>query len=190
MMRLRLVPVLFLTVLFSLPLQAQVRLSEFMASNASTLTDEDGDYSDWIEIQNTSGTNVSLLNWALSDSAGNPGKWRFPATNLPPKSFLIVFADDKNRVTPGAPLHTNFKLSGGGEYLALFAPDGSAVTEIAPQYPSQFPDVCYGIGMQLTATSPVTTNAAIRYLIPTNSAAGTTWTQLTFNDTNWPTGVN
>ncbi len=187
---LRFVSVLLVALSFSLSTRAQVRLSEFMASNASTLTDEDGDYSDWIEIQNTSGTNVNLLNWSLSDSSGNPGKWRFPATNLPPKSFLIVFTDNKNRVTPGAPLHTNFKLSSDGEYLALFAPDGSVATEITPQYPAQFPDVSYGIGMQLTSTPLVATNAAIHYLIPTNAAVDATWTQLNFSDVNWSNGLN
>jgi len=35
---------------------AQVRITEFMASNTHTLLDEDGDSSDWIEIQNTSTT--------------------------------------------------------------------------------------------------------------------------------------
>ncbi len=154
--------------LLSLSAFAQVRITEFMASNTHTLTDEDGDTSDWIEIQNTSNSSVSLLNWALTDSAGNPGKWRFPATNMAPKSFMIVFASGKNRAIPGAELHTNFKLSSDGEYLALFASDGSVATEIAPQYPPQFPDVSYGISMQPTTTNLGTTNMAIRYLIQTD----------------------
>ena len=52
---------------------AQVRITEFMASNTHTLTDEDGDSSDWIELQNTSSNAVSLLNWSLTDSSSNPG---------------------------------------------------------------------------------------------------------------------
>ena len=68
----------------------------------------------------------------------------------------------------GQELHTNFKLSADGEYLALFGPDGSVATEISPQFPPQFPDVSYGIGMQLTTTTLMATNAAIHYLIPTN----------------------
>jgi hypothetical protein len=179
-----------LTVLLALPASAQVRITEFMASNTSTLADENGDFSDWIEIQNTSETTVSLLNWALTDSAGNPGKWRFPATNMPPKSFMVVFASGENRVTPGAPLHTNFKLGADGEYLALSAPDGTLATEIAPKFPAQFPDVSYGIGMQLTTTALVATNAAIHYWIPTNAAADATWMQTGFDDSHWPTGLN
>src|SRR6266852_2936859 len=110
---------LFLPILLLLslaaPLAAQVRISEFMASNTRTLPDEDGQFSDWIEMQNTSGTNVNLLNWVLTDSAANPGKWRLPATTLPPQNFILIFASDKDRATPGRPLHTNFKLSADGE---------------------------------------------------------------------------
>ena len=170
--------------------RAQVRITEFMASNSSTLADEDGDFSDWIEIQNTSTNSVSLLNWALTDSAGNPGKWRFPATNMPPKSFMVVFASGKDRAVAGQELHTNFKLGADGEYLALFEPDGTAATEISPKFPQQFPDVSYGIGMKLTTTTLVATNAAIRFLIPANAAADATWTQTNFDDSGWPAGTN
>ncbi len=168
----------------------QVRITEFMASNTSTLVDEDGSYSDWIEIQNTSSNSVNLLNWSLTDSSGNPGKWRFPATNIAAKAFIIVFADGKDRATNGAPLHTNFKLGAEGEYLALFQPDGSVATEIAPQYPQQFPDISYGIGMQLISTTLVATNAKVQYLVPRDAAAGSSWTQNTFDDSAWSAGTN
>ena len=41
----------------SASVQSQVVISEFMASNTKTLADQDGDYSDWIEIYN-SGANA------------------------------------------------------------------------------------------------------------------------------------
>jgi hypothetical protein len=170
--------------------KAQVRITEFMASNTHTLLDEDGDSSDWIELQNTSTDSVSLLNWALTDSSGNPGKWRFPPTNMPPKSFMIVFASGKDRAVAGHELHTNFKLSADGEYLALFAADGTAATEIAPQFPPQFPDVSYGIGMQLATMTMIVTNAPIHYWIPTNSSVDATWTQTNFDDSSWQIGTN
>lgn len=186
----KLIPAVLLIASFSLPAFAQVRITEFMASNTQTLTDEDGATSDWIELQNTATNSVSLLNWSLTDSAGNPGKWRFPATNMPPKSFMIVFASGKNRAVAGQELHTNFKLGADGEYLALFAPDGSVATEIAPKFPAQFPDVSYGIGMQLATTALVATNAAIHYWVPTNASVAATWTQIEFDDSSWQTGAN
>ncbi len=59
-----------------------VIISEFMADNIQTLADEDGEYSDWIELQNVSTNLVNLENWCLTDEAANLTKWHFPATNL------------------------------------------------------------------------------------------------------------
>src|SRR5262245_42778506 len=100
-----------------------VTITEFSASNSSGLRDEDGDYSDWIEIFNGGSTTVNLGGWFLTDAPGNLTKWRFPATNVAPNGFLIVFASGKNRVVAGAPLHANFSLNASGEYLALVLPD-------------------------------------------------------------------
>ncbi len=169
---------------------AQVRLTEFMASNTHTLLDEDGDSSDWIEIQNTTATQVNLLNWALTDRVGNPAQWLFPATNLAPGSFLVVFASGKDRRAPGAPLHTNFKLDSAGEYLALFRPDRTAATELPPAYPAQFPDVSYGLAMQVTTTVLVASNAPVLYRIPVSAAEDAGWTQPSFTSAGWQAGTN
>ena len=74
--------------------RGQVRISEFMASNTHTLLDADGASSDWIELQNLTTNSVSLLNWALTDSSGNPGKWRFPPTNMPPGVSAVNSGSD------------------------------------------------------------------------------------------------
>ena len=58
--------------------RAQIAITEFMASNAKTLADADGDFSDWIEVQNTSGRPVNLLGWSLTDRSDLTAKWRFP----------------------------------------------------------------------------------------------------------------
>lgn len=165
-------------------------ISEFMALNNTTLPDEDGVYSDWIEIYNAGNAAVNLGGWCLTDSAGNLAKWRFPATNLPPFSFLVVFASGNNRTNAGAPLHTNFKLDGGGEYLALVKPDGvTVVSQYAPGYPSQRNDVSYGLGMVPgLASFLVPTGAVARYLVPT-ADIGASWTGVGFNDTAWSSGA-
>jgi hypothetical protein len=123
-------------------------ISEFMAINTTTLADEDGAYSDWIELYNSSTNTVNLGGWYLTDKATNLTHWMFPATNLGPSQFLVVFASNKDRRVAGAPLHTNFKLSGSGEYLALVLPDGlTKATEFAPAFPQQYADIAYGYVM-------------------------------------------
>src|SRR5664279_4446970 len=127
---------------------AQVVISEFMADNQTTLADEDGDFSDWIELYNASTNGVNLKGWYLADSATNLTHWKFPETNIGPSQFMVVFASNKNRKAVGAPLHTNFKLSKAGEYLALVLPDGfTKASEFAPTFPPQFPDISYGYVM-------------------------------------------
>ncbi len=122
-------------------------ISEFLAQNNGPLTDEDGATSDWIEIFNPGPGPVDLQGWSLSDDPANLTKWRFPATNLAVNSYMIVFASGKDRSTAGAPLHTNFRLSPNGEYLALVQPDGVTIaSEFTPTYPLQYPGVSFGLG--------------------------------------------
>ncbi|HTH47914.1 MAG TPA: lamin tail domain-containing protein [Candidatus Limnocylindria bacterium] len=125
--------------------RAQVAITEFLASNSKTLPDADGDFSDWIEIQNTGTATVNLLGWSLTDDPALTAKWKFPATNLNAGAFMVVFASGKNRTNAGAELHTSFSLSSSGEYLALFPPDSpTPTTEFAPQFPAQKPDISFG----------------------------------------------
>lgn len=162
-----------------------------MADNVSFLTDEDGAYSDWIEIHNPDPTPVVLTDWALTDDAANLPKWKFPAVTLQPGEFLLVWASSKNKRTPGAPLHTNFSLSKNGEYLALVRPDGSTVEQqFAPEYPPAAPNESYGL--QFTTTTFVAAGATARYQIPTSGVAGTTWTAPGYNANAapaWGTGA-
>src|SRR5690606_32603019 len=71
-------------------------VTEFAASNSSGLADEDGDFNDWIEIYNASAAPASLEGWSLTDDRGDLQKWRFPATTVPGRAFLVVFASEKN----------------------------------------------------------------------------------------------
>lgn len=175
---------------FTLLGASPVVITEFMAANSTTLADEDGDFSDWIEIHNTSDATVNLLDWALTDNASNLTKWRFPATNLPPAGFLVVFASEKNRRTAGAPLHTNFKLGADGEYLALVEPDGVTIaSQFAPKFPEQISDVSFGLNFDSTEFSLVATNAPVRVFVPGDASLGGNWTQADFNDSSWLAGT-
>lgn len=178
-----------------LPLRAQLAITEFMAQNTRTLKDEDGEFVDWIEIQNQGSNTVSLLNWSLTDASGNRRKWLLPATNLPPSEFLVIFASEKNRTTPGRPLHTNFKLSDGGEYLALIKPDGvTLATEFAPRFAPQHADVSYGYGMEVVTRELIASNAPSRWWVPVaghGDSLGETWMggQEPFDDSLWNEGA-
>ncbi|MCK5857142.1 MAG: CotH kinase family protein [Bacteroidales bacterium] len=89
-----------------------------MSKNNITIQDKDGDYCDWIELYNNTSTSISLLNYSLSDDNSNLLKWTFPDITLQPHGYLLIFASDKNRIDTNE-LHTNFKISSGGEALYL-----------------------------------------------------------------------
>lgn len=122
------------------------RINEFLAINAGPVVDEDGEESDWIEIKNLGATPGNLGGWYLTDDPDNRARWRFPETILQPGRFVLVFASGKDRADPDASLHTNFKLKGSGEYLALVEPDGVTIHhQFAPRFPQQVAAVSYGL---------------------------------------------
>jgi hypothetical protein len=156
-------------------------ISEFMASNTRTLADENGDYSDWIEIYNPNPGPINLDGWFLTDSTNDLSKWRFPATNLAGGGFIVVFASEKNRRIPGARLHTDFKLSAEGEYLALVQPDGVTIaSEFRPTFPVQVPDVSHGFAQFAPVSGPPLLSAGtngVYFTGPTPGAGNTGGTQ-------------
>ncbi|MBE0637672.1 MAG: lamin tail domain-containing protein [Bacteroidales bacterium] len=77
--------------------KCQVVFNEVSSANFSGITDEDGDFEDWIELYNTGSQPVNLKGWVLTDNPDLPGKWKFPEIIIEPQGFLIVFASDKNR---------------------------------------------------------------------------------------------
>ncbi len=94
-------------------------INEFLVSNDSVNQDETGAYEDWVEIINPNPTEVSLAGYYLSDNLDNPTRWAFPASAvIEANGFLLIWCD--NDVEDG-PLHTNFKLSAGGESIGIYA---------------------------------------------------------------------
>ena len=132
-------------------------ISEFMALNNSSVQDEDGDYPDWIEIYNSGTVTENLSGWFLTDDAGDYTKWPFPEMQLDPGQYLVVFASGKDRTQDKSFLHTNFKLSSAGEFLALVKPGGTQYSTIfTPAYPAQVQDISYGEyqGINIFFSSP------------------------------------
>ena len=69
-----------------------------LASNLTSLTDEDGDHPDWIELYNGTGRVVDLSNYALSDDPNDRVQWRFPkGVSMQPGEYLVVFASGNER---------------------------------------------------------------------------------------------
>jgi len=103
-----------------------VVISELMASNGSTIRDQFGAYSDWIEIYNGTSSEVNLRGWSLSDNTMNRRRFVFPDVSLAADGYLLVFASGDENLQ--GELHASFKLSSGGEHVVLYNSQGEAVS--------------------------------------------------------------
>lgn len=78
--------------------KAQVVINEVVASNSQGISDEDGDYPDWIELYNSSENPVNLLGYSVSDDQEDLFKYILPDIEVPGNSYYLLFASDKNRL--------------------------------------------------------------------------------------------
>ncbi len=97
----------------------EVIINEVMASNATTLADEDGDNEDWIELYNYGNEDISLKGFGLSDDYDDPFRWQFPDVTIRAGEYLLVWASGKNRRDPEeAPAYDFFDQLGRGAGVA------------------------------------------------------------------------
>jgi spore coat protein CotH len=105
-------------------IRGDVVLNEFLVQN-DTIPDPASQYDPWIELYNNTSNPLNLGGLYLSDDAGQPTKWQFPAnTVISAGGYLIVWADGDTG-QPG--LHTNFRLTPGGGFLRFSNTDASVV---------------------------------------------------------------
>ena len=159
-------------------------ITELMASNDGLLQLADGTAPDWVEIHNSAAVPIDLEGYRLTDDPTGRG-WSFPSVTLEPDQYLVVYASGKDVVDQADNLHTNFRLSAQGEYLALVSPDeirndvltdGQVVSEY--HFPEQVPDVSYGVVQTSVLVNP---RSEASYAIPFSATLGDRWTEVDFD---------
>jgi len=121
----------------------QLQVNEVMATNGVFLEDpvEPGEFPDWFEIYNPALVAVDIGGIYVTDDPLDPTKYQLPGgVSIPAQGHYLMYADDDG--TQG-PEHTNFKLSGTGESVAIYDRDGVTQLDIVTFGP-QFTDVAYG----------------------------------------------
>jgi len=84
---------------------------------------------DWIELYNSSDSDIDLGGWHLSDKETKPVKWEIPAgIMIPAKGYRVFWCSGRDLVD-GDEVHTNFKLTQtkGTDGVLLSQPNGMVV---------------------------------------------------------------
>lgn len=115
-------------------------INEIMAANNNTITDNAGEYDDWIEFYNNTDFEISTAGLYLSDDVTNLKKWAFPNVSIAPNGYLVVWADEDSSQ---GNLHANFKLSStNGETLTLVDESENIIDSVS--FGVQSADVSFG----------------------------------------------
>jgi len=158
-----------------------ISISEFAAVNDkgfSTFVEGLETRSDWIEIHNASRDSINLDGWSLTDDPENLILWPFPEIHIGARQTMLVWAsgiqaEDHPENWPYVDdlgyFHTNFRLNGEGDYLAIVSPDLQVVHEYASHsiaedvwgYPPQKEGVSYGLCAGKQAFLPLPTPGEI-----------------------------
>lgn len=116
-------------------------INEICSKNSSLIKDSDNDTSDYIELYNGYNHDINLLGYHLSDSEFETNKWTFPDVTIKAKSYLLIFASNKNKYINNE-VHTNFSLSNNGEVITLSTKENNIISKIT--YQKVNADVSYG----------------------------------------------
>ncbi len=145
---------------------AQLIINELSSKNDEFLESVDVEYHDWIELYNSSDTELSLSGLFLTDDIDELDMWEFTLESVPAKSFVVVFCSDKDEVI-GGEAHTNFKLTSKGE--TIYLTDGASVLD-SMKFGVINEDYSYG---RLDEISEIKTHLAIPTPYKTNRNSGT-----------------
>jgi len=140
-----------------------IYLNEILSFNTILNIDRDfGEFSDWIELYNSTKNTRNIGGYYLTNDLKNPTKWQIPTnTIIEPNQFLLFWADGKNMVIGDSlvsyshPLvlksrgviniknnHLNFKLNKSGSFVAFYDPLGKLIDSCV--FPPQIANISYG----------------------------------------------
>lgn len=104
-------------------------ISEIMASNQNAVPDENGEFSDYIEVWNRGDTDVNINGVGLSDREDRV-RFLFPNVVLAADARVVVFASGRSQNDVTKPFHANFKVSATRETISLFSPTGLIIDQV------------------------------------------------------------
>ena len=117
-------------------------ISEVMAANNSAVPDENGEFSDWLELYNGTGADLDMEGVMITNRTDRI-TFPFPSYTLKAGERVVVFASDSYQLDPSKPFHGKFKISSAGDHLYLYDPDMYLIDELAT--PTLTADTSYAL---------------------------------------------
>lgn len=123
----------------------ELRINEVMVKNDSSIVDDYGRHSAWIELVNPTHAPINISSIYLTDDLSNPQKYFVPTgdsrTKIEKGQSVLFFADGKPQ---DGTFHLNFELTPGKDnFIAVFDADGISLLDSVTVPASLTADMSY-----------------------------------------------
>ena len=117
-------------------------ISEVMAANTSAVPDENGEFSDWLELYNGTGRDLNMEGVMITNRTDRI-TFPFPSYTLGAGERVVVFASGSYQLDPARPFHGEFKIASAGDRLYLYDPGMRLIDAL--DTPTLTPDTSYAL---------------------------------------------
>ena len=107
------------------------RVCRVMTGNRAACYPVNGQYYDWIELENPGDAALSLRGWHLADGPDLRGAYVFGDVELPAGGRLLVYCAPRPGDAPDDAIFTGFRLDSDGEVIVLADPRERIVEALA-----------------------------------------------------------
>ncbi|MDD3336181.1 MAG: lamin tail domain-containing protein [Eubacteriales bacterium] len=104
-------------------------ISEVMSANSASVPDENGEFSDWLELYNGTGADLDMAGVMLTNRSDRI-TFPFPEYTLKAGERVVIFASDSYQLDTDKPFHGKFKISSAGAHLYLYDPNMYLIDEL------------------------------------------------------------
>ena len=120
------------------------RIRRVMTSNRAACYPVNGQFYDWIELENPTGEACDLRGWKLADGVDLRGAYVFGDVVLPAGGVVVAYCAPRPEGAPEDAIFTGFKLSSDGELVVLADPKETVVEAL--DVPALKSDWVYRLG--------------------------------------------
>ena len=105
----------------------EILINEYLSHNKGSSYISNGGYYDWVELYNTTSSDLNLLGLSISDDADNLNKFMLPDTVIKSNGYVVIYLTGDEKVDNE--ICANFRLSDNDEKIVLSG-NGTIIDEV------------------------------------------------------------